>query len=226
MKPVFVVDSHHNVLLAWARYRRGLSAPPSLITLDHHTDTSPPFRNYIARLNGVDGELIREQLVAKIDFSQDSSIQEAINKLSNDEHIVAAIGAGIVSSAFVIAHNAMNTDLSCYRKHKIVCREVKGSEWDQVLESHLLNRALLGFNEILAEAGESSLLARPYILDIDLDYFNTFRSAEPGDATAFRSLINGAGLITVATEPEYVKSCARDAGLTSEHLFGKIRQYF
>ena len=100
--------------------------------------------------------------------------------------------------------------------------DVSREDCDKVAESVFLAEMVTSFSEALAKTAEPALLQEPYILDIDLDYFNTFASVAPMDATVLRQLANGAGLITIATEPKHVKACALDASLTSEHLLTKL----
>ena len=219
-----IVDSHHKVLTAWAEYRKTLDSAPRLITLDHHTDTSPPFRNFIK--NNFRPEEFNEkqtELLNQVDFENKNTVFKAVEKLSNDEHIVTAIKADIVSSAFVVAHNAANTDLRTYSEHKIACKNINNS--DSVLETEVLNEAFKSFEGVLTEACEPALFKNSYILDIDLDYFNTFKAVAPNDSSLFESVLKNAGLITIATEPEYVKNCALDSGLTSEYLLEKLLSY-
>jgi hypothetical protein len=220
---MFIVDSHHKVLSAWAHYRATLVKAPRLLTLDHHTDTSEAFRNHTA------DAAERASLISQIDFNQPASVEEAISRLSHDEHIVAAIKSDIISSAFVIAHKARDTDIEIYREHKIVCCSVNAassrvlrSDCDRVLESEFLNERIVYFNAILDEAKEVHLLKESYILDIDLDFLNTLKAAIPEDISTLQRLARGAGLITIATEADHVKHCALDLDLTSEILLGNL----
>lgn len=233
---IHIVDSHNKVLSAWADYRKILTHPPRLITLDHHTDTSRPFRRFIANnygksLSESQFNSIQKSLLGSIQYAEPLTVVNAIEKLNNDEHIVAAINSNIISSAFVIAHNAMNTEMTTYLDHKIICHMVNETftvngltkpDYNIVLESSFLEQALKAFDDILTKAKEPHLLSEPYILDIDLDYFNTFKSIEPKDSSRFKELANNAGLVTIATEPEYVKNCAMDSGLTSKYLLNKL----
>jgi hypothetical protein len=230
-----IVESHHQVLSSWAEFRRKLRHPPRLITLDHHTDTSKPFRNLLRKLYGPksrQAEAQRSQWIAELDYRDPATVEKAMERLGNDEHILAAIQSQIISSAFVIAHNALNTDIATYIEHKVMCQSVDrklGStkldrtDLDQVLESKFLGEVFAAFNQQLQEIGEPRLDEAPYILDIDLDYFNTQRSICPKDPLKIQALAREAGLITIATEPEYVKTCALDAGLSSEGLLQALR---
>lgn len=233
---IIIVDSHHKVLQAWADYRSQLNKSPRLFTLDHHTDTSKPFRNFIKNLYGnafANEEQIRNQLIEDIDFLDSVSVHTAIQKLSNDEHIVTAIRSDIISSALVVAQNAMNTNLATYQEHKIVCRSVGGNsnlktlerfDYDKVIESDFLNEVIQSFNVFFQAINEPILFDGPYVLDIDLDYFNTLNSIRPKDVSKLKELARGAGLITIATEPDYVKKCAVDKSLTSEFLLDELNK--
>ncbi len=64
-----------------------------------------------------------------------------------------------------------------------------------------------------------------FILDIDLDYFNSFKSIDPDNVSTFKKIAQQAGLVTIATEPGYVKSCAIDEGLNSEYLLEKLLEH-
>lgn len=218
VKAPYIVDSHNKVLKAWAECRAKLSAAPRLLTLDHHTDTSKPFRNFLK--GNPNEETLRTQWLSEIDFRNSASVDLAIQRLGNDEHIVAAIKSDIISSAFVIAHNAANTGLDIYREHQIACRNV--TDPNSVLESQFLDNCISEFEKILS----APLLSQPYILDIDLDYFNTKKSVNPNDPRKTQSLFRGAALVTIATEPEYVKSCSLEPGLEAESLLSALAPFF
>jgi len=220
-----IVDSHHKVLPAWAGFRKNIKAAPRLITLDHHTDTSAPFRMHLKKNHSPDEfESIQKQLLGAINYKDKDSVTRALKNLNNDEHIVTAIKTDIISSAFVIAHNAADTDTNTYREHKIACQNLE--KHDDALESHTLTTALKNFDQIVAASDETALCSEPYILDIDLDYFNTFKSVDPDDSKVFKNLVENASLITIATEPEYVEGCALDPNLNSEYLLDVLLKNF
>jgi len=237
---VIVVEHHHEVLPHWAAFRRTQHSAPRLLTLDHHTDTSRPFRRYLRRQartqnqrlsDAMERELSR-QLVAQLDHTAPLAIEIAMEKLGNDEHIVAAIGADIIQSAFVIAHNAADTAQDIYLEHKIICRGVDEyyhagrirPQPDNVLETDFLTKRLQDFDDILRKRNEPLLRDAPFILDIDLDYFNTLRAVRPDAPDLIRTLAKEAALLTVATEPTFVTHCAVEPGLTWTQLLAELRK--
>jgi hypothetical protein len=230
---MIIVDSHHKVLPGWAEYRKTLAQPPRLITLDYHTDTSKPFRRFLKKTYGdsLENDSRARGLLGSMDFKSPDSMNNAVKHLNNDEHIMAAIMSGIISSAFVVAHSARDTDLATYGEFKVMCRaidpdpqsrKVERFLCDQVLESAFLKDKIESLNKDLMQLGEVALFDAPYILDIDLDYFNTLKSVQPENADMFRSMVQRAGLISVATEPDYVNHCSLDQGLTSDILLSNL----
>lgn len=236
---MIVVEHHHEVLPHWAAFRRTQPSAPRLLTLDHHTDTSRPFRRHLRRQariqrQALSGEMEQElsrQLVSKLDYTDPLTIEAAMETLGNDEHVVAAIGADIIRSAFVIAHNAADTEQDIYLEHKIVCRGVDEyhhngrtrPQPNNVLETDFLAKRLQEFDDLVRQLDEPLLREAPFILDIDLDYFNTLRAVRPEAPELIRTLAKGAALLTVATEPSYVTHCAVDPGVTWTKLLDELR---
>ena len=174
---------------------------------------------------------LSEQMVAQLDYSDARTIEAAMETLGNDEHVVAAIGADIISSAFVIAHNAADTDQDIYLEHKIICRGVDEHQSagrtrpqpDNVLEADFLAERLRDFDDILKALDEPLLRDAPFILDIDLDYFNTLRAVRPDTPDLIRRLAQEAVLLTVATEPEFVTYCAVEPNVTWTRLLADLK---
>ena len=237
---MITVEHHHEVLPYWAELRRTLPLAPRLLTLDHHTDTSRPFRRHLRRKAKAQGQRlsdevelqISKELVTQLNYSDASTIEAKMDILGNDEHVVAAIGADIIRSAFVIAHRAADTDQEVYLKHKIICRGVDEYERagrirpqpDNVLETEFLAKRLQGFDDMMIALNEPLLREAPFILDIDLDYFNTLRSVRPESSELIRILAQEAVLITVATEPEFVTYCAVEPNVTWTGLLEDLKE--
>lgn len=104
-KKVYVLESHHHALQVWAEFRRNKNNPPTLVSLDHHTDTHTAFLNYFSEQNEeVSLKDKSLQLISTFDFNDDNSITNTIEKLKNDEHIDAAIKANIIKNAFLLTY--------------------------------------------------------------------------------------------------------------------------
>lgn len=99
----------------------------------------------------------------------------------------------------------------CYRKHA-----------DQVLESTMLNQLIAKANIFAKPAGINSITELDYVLDIDLDYFRSFKGLEPENHQTFYQLVRRSVGITIATEPNYVKRERIDEELTSEYALQRI----
>ena len=79
------------------------------------------------------------------------------------------------------------------------------------------------FDELVRLLDEPLLREAPFILDIDLDYFNTLRAVRPEAPAMIRTLAKEAALLTVATEPSYVTHCAVEPGVTWTKLLTELR---
>lgn len=244
-KDVYVVEEHHHVLQPWAEIRRALPAAPVLLTLDHHTDTFEPFYRYLCdatrRKSGDAQEaamaVMLPGLIAALRFDDEASVRDAIDKLSNDEHIMTAIAAGILSRGFVINLSYETWSqagvlyeagsmcaVGCTRaSHDDACTPIRSA---QVLESVYLDRELSVLNALAAKDGVPGAEVVPYVLDIDLDYFHSERAIEPEDPTTFYRLVRNAIAVTIATEPEFVEECRDDdSDVTGEALLERMKQH-
>lgn len=227
-KAVYVVDDHHKALAAWAKLRRGLDAPPYLLTIDHHTDTDDAFAGH-ASLTAFDNPSIDEQalaadLLAAVDWRSDASLADAIEKLKHDEHIHAATRSGVLAASFSIQLSdssgygepneqglyvvpfkcAIGCSKSVYDDDCVIHHAV------EIIETRYLDDQLSRLGEITQRLGFRNIEHMPYILDIDLDAFHSMKAANPDDATTFHRLIRGALAISIATEAEWVEEVWED----------------
>lgn len=103
---IYLVEDHHHALAAWALIRRASTQPPNLITIDHHTDIHEAFLGYAWKEHyehrADDEAALREQLTARIDWNDDTSLQDAVARLRHDEHISAATQSGVLDQAYCI----------------------------------------------------------------------------------------------------------------------------
>lgn len=66
----------------------------------------------------------------------------------------------------------------------------------------------------------------PYVLDIDLDYFNTWKSINPDYCSVFYQLIRNSSGITIAKESDCVEMLRRECEeITSDYLLARMRQH-
>jgi hypothetical protein len=250
VKDVYIVRAHHHVLGGWAEVRRNQeqagAGAPALLTLDHHTDTYEPFyRNrYWAAHQGLNDDnqaamqALLPGMIDAIDWNKKTTVKRAIGKLQHDEHIRTAIQSSIVSRAFVInlssethADATGHVYATCSGCASTACPKVihddqcERSRADQVLESIHLNHEI-GVLDAMARAnGEPGVVADPYILDIDLDYFHTQKGIAPTDTATFYQLVQNALAITIATEPACVRSLRLPGStITGKSLLENMRQ--
>ncbi len=97
---------------------------------------------------------------------------------------------------------------------------------DQALESDFLRRHLELIEAIIQSAGVPGLFEAPYILDFDLDYFNTRRSVQPANHDVLHELIRRAEIITIAREPKCVSNLQKTGEkLTSDWLEAELKRH-
>lgn len=149
----FVFDPHRLALPCWAE----VSPEPSLlITFDRHFDTVPP-RNAPPR-----------------GLSVDALDQHAREKLDhrNFDHLLAAMTAGIVSDAIIVARaKPVGAVTSDWEGHELICAptlDLISAEWGTAHATPEGKRAL-----------HAVLRAKSIILDVDLDCFTTPSDADP-----------------------------------------------
>lgn len=89
---------------------------------------------------------------------------------------------------------------------------------NQAIEDIFLEDKLNYLNRMSITSGLGCPNERPYILDIDLDYFRTFKSATPNNTSIFYQLIKNSIGITIAKESDCVEMLKLDPELNSAYL--------
>lgn len=101
---VYIFEKHQYALFPWSEIKtNNIEQRFVLFSFDHHTDTNDPFLYYCYHYNEK-----MENLISKMKFNDESSINDAVLKLKNDEHIKTALKIGLFDKAFIISHS--NTD--------------------------------------------------------------------------------------------------------------------
>lgn len=113
-KQVYIFESHHFALLPWAYAKRNYEGSEmNLFTFDYHTDIIEPFLRYsYDKKRDLIDEAKQSKLLNEVNYHNDKSIENAIGKLRNDEHIKTAIGCEIINHALIISHSGDETPKS------------------------------------------------------------------------------------------------------------------
>lgn len=238
-RTIHCVDHHHQVLAAWAEYRRANPGKPAphLVTLDHHTDTQLAFlRAYPGARMGMtldnsEMEIWVAPHLTRLGTCQPSDVEQAIHMLAHDEHIDAAEKAGIIAGTFILLTGdgiARSDKQRIHRPRRIIIEGEKYNTCDEVasaaltLEPETVNPLISMIEDTIGKPLEDV----DYILDIDLDTFQSERAARPDDEAAWHRLIRGAALITVAMESGCVEEGRIDnETITAASLLDIIRHH-
>ena len=208
-KETFIVAEHHQVLPIWQSFYEQNGIAPAVVTLDHHTDTLPSFSR-ISTQN------------SNFKIPSNLKIDEILKFLQHDEHIDYALKSGMVKSSVIIAHTQSEivaderiTLLSDgFLSDEIPLNDPKLiTYFDSALEDEFLKQFELFFPQ------------KPYILDIDLDYFKTFRSLEPKNFSIFRRLAENAEIITLSREEIWIKLLTfEDSNFNSNYVIKGLQK--
>jgi hypothetical protein len=184
-------------------------------------------------------------------IKNENDIKEIITDLKNDEHIDFAIRAKIISHAYIISHSTYGQyvikPIEKKEKIGIIKYELPENKIIELDNEHVeslsiknyedLNRYCISNENLLRrlekiEQINKSIFGGAYdflnnfILDIDLDYFNTHASLEPSNISVFYNLIRKSQAITIAQESEYVHFLKIDDGITSNYILAKLFEHF
>ncbi|MGL4400725.1 MAG: UPF0489 family protein [Luteolibacter sp.] len=228
-KSVFVFERHSDAIIPWAGARRQSENPLILVTFDKHTDTLAPFLRWgyrkAERLRDFDSQdiFIEERLKA-LDFQSEECVSQAAEDLWHDEHIRAAMGAGIIKESYVIALNSVSKEQRVPNIHYLPsmchygCPKVPHDDDCDRAHSDLVidDQHLLPLFREIQEIRVMLEGCEPIILDIDLDYFRTINSLSPSSTAVLGSLLDRAACITIAKESTCVEDGRLDDEVTSE----------
>ena len=224
-KPIYVFENHADAIIPWGIFRQTQCQPAVLVSLDEHTDTLPAFfryghSDYEAHRDRDRWEESKVRRLSEVRFEDTDSLRKAADDLWHDEHICAACESGIFSHAFIVARRSPGEtqqrsfltycpDL-CYVGCGQSCHNQECLVRHSDLAVHDVHLdPLLTECEGFTDTFESGV---PLILDIDLDYFRTWKSLEPEQSLFFNQLVARASIITIATEP----GCTKDLWLDED----------
>ena len=122
-------------------------------------------------------------------------------------------------------HGVYSIGTSCYvgcttRPHDDTCTKKR---YDQVLEDVFLKDKLSVINEMQPGYVIDGTLTKPFVFDIDLDYFHTRKAIAPDTVRMFYDLICKSEFITIAKECTCVKDEKyEDEDIDCEYLLERL----
>lgn len=232
-KKIYIVDNHHEVIIPWSEYASNNETAPVLLTFDHHMDTRSAFYRHSRKAAGLEWRTVRNQLIANADINESSTIETALERLCNDEHIDFALQAGIISEAAVfsllgsgICRDYSNSRICyidpCYTNKSSYGHGNQICAYDNVIEGEELLFKLNQINKFIPDFFIEDRINKKFILDIDLDCFHTKKAIHPVDMSVFNYLVNNAEIITIATEEYYVELEKKDNDINKNYLLEKL----
>lgn len=219
--PVYIFDEHNMALPAWGVSCSRLRQPLNLVTFDKHADTHPSFHSYVFDQTGEAADsthlglnnpeinvILKSMHYQPNDFCFEDVFKIAADYLENDEHILAGMDLGYLSSYTVVTREG---------------DEALGYEHDD---------RMLGYNAtyLSRESWDQEMFSNigdPLVVDFDLDFFGAAIDFDEEFITKITPLIKRAVAITIAKEPSFFESCRTDEHYTNEqaltHLLHCIR---
>lgn len=195
-KTVYIFQDHATAFIAWTRIHQTLPSPPYVVSLDRHTDTHTAFMWRLGMLKVGDFDRFiaaQKEMVKNINLSNETSIAESMRYLQHDEHIHAALLRGVISFAFVVSRRAGGAEIS----------DIDERIYERRIECGTLEDSMLVpvLDDIEKVRSKLIPLVNEFVLDIDLDYFESSESVSPCNCAGFFSLVKNAKAITIAEEP-------------------------
>lgn len=222
-KKVYIVDKHNHVFPIWLHNSRVNNKIYTLVSFDYHTDTRKPFTSYAYDMVVNENipyyqehtfiENTINRIIEQINTDNlDSIIRLTIDRLKNDEHIMLSYRVGAINEFHIINCSNIYTDENgYYYKNDIQCKYCPNrligdckctKEQEHYNNSKLSDKYIRDMN--------FKIPSNPFILDFDLDYFNTRDSLNPKEKDIISRLIKDSEFITIAREKEYFDALKKE----------------
>lgn len=199
-KKVYITDRHQYVLPLWTLHSNMSGDAYELVSIDFHPDTNPPFWQVLTLeatlANKEDDDVFFNTLlqgkINKIDRENLDQIVDLIEELNNDEHINTAMYLNVLKDYHMI--NCMDDHKYSTGSHYLLSEGHYGSLEDDMFRS-------VNFK----------IPSKPFILDIDLDYFMRRSDFVIKEDAIFKALVEGAEFITIARSVKYFEYLKKEA---------------
>ncbi len=190
---VFTAALHHEVLTAWAEYRRQLARAPEVVTLDFHTDVLCSARRGVA-------------LPPPGAWQDAGAVALAVSQLRHDEHFDWALHCGMISKAVIVSVSPC-----AVKPEHPALQVVHDPALPDMMTMLNAPEKFMPFASAVLSDGflkkqlPAGVPAPGFILDIDCDYILCRKALHPAEHSFFDKLICNAGLITLSREDDWVK---------------------
>jgi len=109
-KEVYVTDRHQYTLPVWTAYSNDRNTSYTLVSIDFHPDTNPPFWQEITLKMSMDNreddqgyfQELLENRINRLDRYDIEAIVSCVDRLNNDEHINTAMSLGVLKDYHMI----------------------------------------------------------------------------------------------------------------------------
>ena len=204
--PIYLFEEHNMALAVWGNESYQQGRPLTLVTLDAHTDTHAPFnQKYFIRYgNGHEYSLEHPYIqsiikdkhyrISDFRFTDVFKLSEIID---NSEQIQTAYFFGYIDKYIVISHS--NNESSKVMQDEDI---YEGYDAKYISKDDMFNANLE--------------LTKPYILDIDLDFFISKKTLNKRFIEWINPIVQNAAVITIAKEPRYFNRLKVDMNFSNE----------
>lgn len=225
---------HHEVLKEWEKYNI-----KNVFSLDYHSDTHKTLLRYLYNQEVEYNENIKDEeifknieekrkLIIKWYLSGFIKLEEILKDLKNDEFLDFAIRGMVVEKIFVHGPTILsenNNEIvsvidnpNSFKDNEILLYSPQNNT-NELIEDYILEKSI----NLITNKIDNNFF-EDFILDIDLDVFNTIKSINPKQSEIFRWLIKKAKLITIAEELEYVDELKEDEIINVDYLIEKLEK--
>jgi len=205
-----IVNKHHEVLKHWQKIK-----PNNVFCIDYHTDTKDAFLVYLFQQltnrgvlptnnqNKFDKQSKQEKEKLYNNYYKNKNIERVIECLENDEFIDFALESEIVKdTVYVYGATIINNHHKIMSNPKIYQYTPKqlfenNQNYDYIIDDKLLDQPINWLKNKKPDFFDD------FVLDIDLDVFNTTKSLKPKNTECFSFLFTKAKAITIAIEMDY-----------------------